>query len=151
MSKLPHRIVWLFGLGYFLAYAPYVSAVKSVTGGGTSGVFVLPGVIAGTILTLTLLVALLGWHEHLEGRFSAHTIASGIATAAIIATTTLAFSFDGISILLALLLMRGGVLIIAPVVDALSGRRVRWFSRVALGLSLTAIAIALADVESYAM
>ncbi|HYH08119.1 MAG TPA: hypothetical protein VEK11_13765 [Thermoanaerobaculia bacterium] len=150
MQKLPHRIVWLFGFGYFLAYAPYVTAVKSATR-GAAGLFLLPGVIAGTILTLTLLVAMLGWHQHLEGRFSAPTIASGIATAGIIAATTLAYSFDGISILLALLLMRGGVLIVAPVADALAGRQVRWFSRVALGLSLAAIAVVLADVKSYAI
>lgn len=149
--KLPHRVVWLFALCYFLAYAPYVAAVKSVTADGTPGMFLLPGVIAGTILTLTLLLAVLGWFAHLGGRFAPQTIVSGIATAAIIATTTIAYSFDGISILLALLLMRGGVLVLAPVIDALSGRHVRWFSRVALGLSLGAIALALANVPSYAI
>jgi drug/metabolite transporter (DMT)-like permease len=41
-----------------------------------------------------------------------------------------------------MLLMRGGVLVIAPIVDALSRRRVQWPSWVALGLSLGAVAVA---------
>lgn len=150
-GKLPHRIVWLFGLGYFAAYAPYVASVKSLTTGGAPGMFLLPGIIAGTALTLALLIALLGWHRYLGGRFSPAVIASGMATAVIIATTTIAYSFNGISIVLALLLMRGGVLVVAPIVDTLGGRRVRWFSRAALLLSLAAIAVALADVQSYAI
>ena len=48
---------------------------------------------------------------------------SGVATAVIIGTTTLNYTFVGISILFALLLMRGGVLILAPVVDTLLGRQ----------------------------
>jgi protein-tyrosine-phosphatase len=74
---------------------------------------------------------------------------SGFGTAVIIATTTLAFTFTGISILFALLLMRGGVLIIAPAVDLLFKRRVRWFSWVALGLTLPALAITFIDVNNY--
>ena len=62
------------------------------------------------------------------------TLGSGLATAVIIGTTTLNYTSAGISILLALLLMRGGVLAIAPVVDALSGRRIRPQSWVALAL-----------------
>ncbi len=150
--KLPHRIVWLFGFGYFLAYAPYAASVKEATQGGTSGFFLLPGAIAGTVVLLPLLIVALGFHRHLGcEKFSWSVIASGIGTASIIATTTIASSFSGISIVLALLLMRGGVLALAPVVDPAAGRRVRWFSRVALGLSLTAVAIALSDVKSYAM
>ena len=52
----------------------------------------------------------------------ARMLISGVATAVIIGTTTLNYTFVGISILFALLLMRGGVLILAPVVDTLLGR-----------------------------
>ena len=41
-----------------------------------------------------------------------------------------------------MLLMRGGLLVMAPLVDALSGRRVRWFSWVAFLLSLGALFVA---------
>ena len=39
-----------------------------------------------------------------------------------------------------MLMMRGGVLVLAPIVDAVSRRRVQWPSWVALGLSLGAVA-----------
>jgi drug/metabolite transporter (DMT)-like permease len=41
-----------------------------------------------------------------------------------------------------MLLLRGGVLILAPVIDVLSGRRVRWFSLIGLLLSLSALLVA---------
>ena len=74
-----------------------------------------------------------------------------MATAVIIATTTLNYTFVGISILFALLLMRGGVLILAPIVDTLLGRRVGTGSWVALGFSFLALGIAFAEVGGYQM
>jgi ABC-type multidrug transport system fused ATPase/permease subunit len=47
--------------------------------------------------------------------------------------------------------MRGGVLVIAPAVDTIFGRRVRWFSWCALALSFAAVLVALADVNNYRM
>ena len=44
-------------------------------------------------------------------------VVSGVATAAIIYTTTLMFTFSGVSIVLAMLIMRGGVLVLAPLMD----------------------------------
>jgi protein-tyrosine-phosphatase len=76
---------------------------------------------------------------------------SGLCFAIIIATTTLAYTFDGISIVFALLLMRGGVLIIAPITDALCQRHVHWNSWVALALSLTALGVVCTGVGSYSL
>ena len=45
--------------------------------------------------------------------------------------------------------MRGGVLILAPSVDLIFGRSVRWFSWVALGLTVPALLLALIDVNNY--
>ena len=64
-------------------------------------------------------------------------------------TTTLAFSFGGLSIVLVLVLLRGGTLIIAPVVDRIVGRRVRWFSWAAMFTSLLAVSVVLADAANY--
>jgi protein-tyrosine-phosphatase len=50
-----------------------------------------------------------------------------------------------------LVLFRGGILIVAPLVDALGRRRVRWFSWAALVLSLAALAVTLGDVNGYRM
>jgi protein-tyrosine-phosphatase len=79
------------------------------------------------------------------------TLLSGLGFAVIIGTTTLAYTFNGVSILLALLMMRGGVLILAPIVDGLFKREVRWFSWTALVLSFMALAVALTDVQGYQM
>ena len=73
------------------------------------------------------------------------TFLSGLCIATIIGTTTLAFSFSGISILFVLVLLRGGVLIIGPIVDASLNRSVRWFSWTAMAVSLLAMLVALAD------
>ena len=70
------------------------------------------------------------------------TLLSGICTAGVIATTTLAYTFAGISIVFMMLLMRGGVLILAPIVDRLTGRSVRWYSTVGLVLSINALLVA---------
>ena len=73
------------------------------------------------------------------------TLMSGLCTSGIIATTTLAYTFGKVSVVFVALLMRGGVLVIAPVIDRISKRRVRWFSWVALGLSLAALVAAFAS------
>ncbi|HEX6160041.1 MAG TPA: hypothetical protein VF111_07730 [Thermoanaerobaculia bacterium] len=149
MKKQPHRIIWAFALGYFIAYAPYAGLVKALTSGRMpgfdpirSGFELLPSVLAGTIVVLPLYALLLGWWRHAE-RPSGPVIVSGVGTAIIITTTTLAYTFHGVSILFALLLLRGGVLIFAPIVDVLCGRKVRWFSGVALVISLSAVLLAI--------
>jgi protein-tyrosine-phosphatase len=123
--------IWGLALGYFIFYAPYGFLTKVLTtrlwpgiDGPVSGFRLLPAVIIST---------------------------AGLGTAIIIGTTTLAFTFTAVSIVFALLLMRGGVLIIAPLVDHLFKRRVRWFSWVALALTLPALLITLADVNNYRM
>jgi protein-tyrosine-phosphatase len=79
------------------------------------------------------------------------TFLSGVCMATIMGTTTLAFTFGGLSIVLVLVLLRGGTLIIAPTVDYIVGRRVRWFSWAAMLVSLAAVLVALADASSYTL
>jgi hypothetical protein len=102
----------------------------------------------------------MGWWRHASHRSIAGrsvpfpgrwTFLSGLATAAVIATTTLAYSFEGVSIVFVMLLMRGGVLVLAPLVDAVSQRSVRWFSWVGLALSLSAVLVAFAEEGGYAI
>jgi protein-tyrosine-phosphatase len=71
--------------------------------------------------------------------------------ATIMGTTTLAFTFGGLSIVVVLVLLRGGTLIIAPIVDRIVGRRVRWFSWTAMFVSLAAVLMALSDAASYTL
>jgi protein-tyrosine-phosphatase len=165
-SNDPARIFWL-AFGYFAFYIPYSAMTKALSqgllpgqDGPVAGFLILP---ATTIATSAGLLAVMtmagGWSSLGRWRLGPLNIPtvrvlpliSGLATAVIIATTTLNYTSTGISILLALLLMRGGVLSLAPVVDAAFGRRVRASSWVALGLSFLAICLALSDVNGYQM
>jgi len=118
---------------------------------GISGFTLLPVSTTASLVGMFLFLTLKKWWRYaghrevlgvrvpVPGRW---TLVSGLCSAAIIGTTTLAYTLPGASIVFMMLLMRGGVLVLAPVVDALTGRRVRWPSWVALGLSLAALGVA---------
>jgi hypothetical protein len=152
--KRVDRTIWLFGLGYFIAYTPYAGLVKALSAGklpgmaGIDGLVLLPSVLAGTLVTLPIFVLLLGWWRYLRVP-PLPVILSGFGTALIIATTTLAYAFHGISVLFALLLLRGGMLIIAPITDLIGRRRVRWFSSVALVISLSAVLLGIIATNNH--
>lgn len=158
-KPLPEWAIWLFALGYLIGYAPYSALTKALSKGlapslrpAISGIALLPLSSVASVAAAVLLLAVTGWwraatqHEilgrkiHAPGRY---TLLSGLCSSAIILTTTLAYTIDGASIVFMMLLLRGGVLVIAPTVDLVTGRRVRWFSWVALGLSLGALLLAL--------
>lgn len=156
--------IWALGLGYFAFYTPYSGLIKAVTSGllssknTVSGSVLLPSTLVATALVMPLFITVMGWWKFVRvrhiGRMAVpyprwQTILSGICFATIIATTTLAYSFKGVSIVLALLLMRGGILIMAPLIDWAFRRRVRWFSWTGLALSLMALLIAFLDVHEY--
>jgi len=157
--------IWWFAFGYAACYAPYSAMTKALTGGllpqmdrGLSGFELLPATVMMSVAGMfTFLTAARWWRFASSGRvFGARvprptrfTFLSGLCTAAIIGTTTLAYTFDGVSIVFVMLLMRGGVLIIAPIVDALSQRKTRWFSWVGLGLSLAALVLAFSEEGGY--
>jgi len=159
--------IWGLALGYFSFYAPYAALIKATTSGllpstrgAVKGFEVLPSTVIGTSFVLLAAATLFGWWKYAGRRriFGVNIIwpdklvfLSGFGTAIIIGTTTLAYTFTGISIVFAILLLRGGVLILAPAVDLIFRRRVRWFSWVALALSFAAVFVALADVNNYQM
>lgn len=119
--------------------------------GGISGFELLPVTTMASLVGMFVFISAMRWWKF-AGRkqiFGASvplpniwTFSSGLCTAGIIATTTLAYTFKGVSIVFMILLMKGGVLTIAPVVDFISRRKVRWFSWVALLLSLSALFVA---------
>jgi hypothetical protein len=148
--------VW--AIGYFACYAPYSAMAKYVTGGAgptgapaLGGFEILPATTMASLLGMLVFISVLGWWKDAgrtqvlgisvprPGRW---TFLSGLCTAAIIGTTTLAYTFEGVSIVFMMLLMRGGVLILAPVVDAFARRKVRWFSWIGLALSFSAVGVA---------
>lgn len=159
--------IWWFALGYFAAYAPYSAMTKALsTGLHPDAAEPIPGPMLLPIATLTSLVIMIvfltamGWWKYATQRTIAGrsfpvptrwTALSGVCTSVILTTTTLAYTFEGVSIVFVMLLMRGGVLIIAPVVDALTGRKARWFSWVGLAFSLAALVAAFSERGGYAI
>lgn len=165
MSRRFNLGIWGLSFGYFIFYLPYISLIKIIATGlwpgnhqTVSGFELLPAAIIATAVVMPLIIMFLGWWRHASRREffglripcpSPWLFLSGTATAIIIGTTTLAYTFKGIPLVLAMVLLRAGVLLIAPGVDLVFKRRVRWFSWVALGLSGAALAVALADVGNY--
>jgi hypothetical protein len=164
-TKREHTLgIWALTLGYFLSYIPYSGLSKAVTSGLFTGgqlipgAQVLPAAAVSTAITVLLFVSVMGWWRYGRKRrlFGLNivfprpeTFISGIGFAAIIITTTLAYSFSGVSIILALVLMRAGVLIMSPLIDRVFRRRVRWFSWAGLVFSLLALAISFSDIHGY--
>src|SRR5258706_131018 len=122
LTKREHTLsVWLFSSAYFLFYIPYSALTKAITsspsqrGRQLSGFELLPSTVIATSILMLAFVSVMGWWTHAGKRSvlgvsvpfpRVETVISGIAFALIIATTTLAFSFSGSSILFSLVLMR---------------------------------------------
>jgi len=157
--------IWGLGLGYFLFYTPYSGLTRALSSGiltgphrPLQGTVLLPASVMAVVVGMLGFITVVDWwkyagHRQLLGisiPFPRRlTFLSGICMATIMGTTTLAFAFDGVSIVLVLVLLRGGVLIIAPLVDAIVGRRVRWFCWAAMLISLMAVVIVLSDAANY--
>lgn len=156
--------IWGLGLGYYLFYTPYSGLTKALSNGVIPGVGAVPGTALlpasamATAVCMYGFITVAGWWKYAGRRefFGVSvpfprrlTFLSGVCMATIIGTTTLAFTFGGVSIVLVLVLLRGGILIIAPAVDAFTGRRVRWFSWAAMLFSLLAVLVVLADASNY--
>src|SRR6185436_19735621 len=159
--------IWALGLGFYLFYTPYSGLTKALSSGLLTGTHVpvrgtvlLPVSAIATVVGMLGFITATGWWKYARRReffgisvpFPRRlTFLSGICMATIMGTTTLAFTFGGLSIVLVLILLRAGTLIIAPTVDAIVGRRVRWFSWAAMFMSLAAVVVALNDAASYTL
>ncbi len=151
--------IWIWAFGYFAAYVPYSALTKLLTSGQMPGMTkdlvigsseMLPiSAIAAVIGAFTFLSIMRWWkyaHHIKIGGLSIPvptkwTFLSGCCSTFIIATTTLAYTFEGVSIVFVMLLMRGGLLVLGPVIDIMRKRTVRWFSWVAFVLSVLALLI----------
>ncbi len=157
MSGAPRHVsIWLWAFGYFACYAPYSLLTKALSDGRLGaripGNMILPMSTFASFLAMVFFLWRTGWWKSAGrrpiGRFQVPwptrwTALSGLCGATILTTTTLAYTFEGVSIVFMMLLMRGGMLAMAPIVDAISGRRVQWVSWVALGLTLSSLLVAL--------
>src|SRR5689334_1804044 len=157
--------IWALGLGYYISYTPYSGLTKALssgllTGRPVDGPVLLPISAIATVVGMLGFITVMGWWKYAGRRefFGVQvpfprrlTFFSGVCLATIMGTTTLAFTFGGLSIVLVLVLLRGGTLIIAPIVDRIVGRRVRWFSWTAMFVSLAAVFTALSEGSTYTL
>lgn len=142
---------------YFFAYVPNIVALKLITsrvhpqlGRPLTGLETLPITLILNMLMTYLFIWLSGWHRDAHGVVlggrrlpvpTRYTALSAVGTALVLFTVPLSFTFPDVSIPFMQLLMRGDILLIAPVVDLLFGRRVRWWSWVALLMVAAAILV----------
>ena len=158
--------IWALGLGFYVFYTPYSGLTKALsngllpTNGPVKGTVLLPISAVATVVGMLGFITVMRWWKYAGRRefFGVQipfprrlTFLSGVCMATIMGTTTLAFTFGGLSIVLVLVLLRGGTLIIAPIVDHIVGRRVRWFSWTAMFVSLAAVLFALSDASNYVL
>lgn len=142
---------------YLIAYLPNVIITKLITsiphrglGRPLTGLETLPAsLIMNAVLTYAF-IWLSGWHRDAHAVKlgdvrvpvpTRYTLLSGVGTALVLFTVPLSFTFKGVSIPFIQLLMRGDILIIAPLVDLMFGRQVRWWSWTALAMVIVAVAI----------
>jgi hypothetical protein len=148
--------IWWWALGYFAAYAPYSALTKALSegrlGAPVRGNTILPLSTFASLLAMLAFLAATGWWRSAGRRRvgpwslpfpSRWTALSGLCGATILTTTTLAYTIAGVSIVFMMLLLRGGMLAMAPLVDRLSGRPVQWISWVATALTLSSLLVAL--------
>jgi len=144
---------------YLLSYLPNVIATKLITsvphaglGRPLTGLETLPASLIVSMVTTYTFIWLARWHRDAHSvrlgtirlpRPTRYTLVSGIGTAFILFTVPLSFTIPHVSIPFMQLLMRGDILVIAPLVDFVFGRRVRWWSWVALALVLVALLVTL--------
>lgn len=122
-------------IGYFFFYVVTGVAVKYFMGSADAGYpgmkgmeYLVYSTIGGTLICLAVVLAL-GWyriksvHRVQVGRFSfpselMYIIPSGICTAVVIPTTTLMYTLP-ISVMVAMLIMRGSIIVISRIVDSI--------------------------------
>lgn len=167
--------MFLLCLGYFASYVPYTVLTKMATKGlfdgmagtqyekGIANWSIQPIMALATFIAMFSFISIAGWWKHARKHVFCgismpwphwFTLISGICTAGQILTTTLAYTYKE-SIVFAMLLMRGGVLIMAPWIDKyitsyVTGkkRKITWPAVIALLLSLGALIVAFAEKAS---
>lgn len=153
-SRFPLELIVL---AYLLLYLPYFVLVRwlalnpsEALGRPMTGLEILPASQILSGIATAAFVWIAGWwrhaHQRRVGRLSVvvptwWTFLSGLCTALVLVTVPLSVTFPGVSIPFIQLLMRGDVLVIAPLVDIAAGRKVRWYSWSALLLVLIGLAV----------
>jgi hypothetical protein len=151
--------IGLIAIFYVLAWIPYITltkaastVVESAAGEPLRGLQILPAFLIFFTVANYIFIWASGWWK-LTNRIqflgltipapSRFTLIAGFGAAALMVTVPLSFTFVGVSIPFMQLLMRGDVLLVAPLIDRIVGRRVRWYSWTALALVAAGMGVAL--------
>jgi len=138
-------------VGYFVFYVITGLTVKYFlsTGPGRPGLhgleFLVYSTAGGTLIAMSVVLALRWYRIDAEPRALYYIIPSGVCTAVVIPTTTLMYTLP-ISVMVAMVIMRGSVIVISRIVDALQikqgilHKEVYWQENVAVGFALGAVA-----------
>lgn len=127
-------------------------SVHSLASGVAANLAILPWSLLFFCLFTCAFIGVSGWHRHARGRLiaglrlpwpTADTAVSGLGSAMMLTSIPLMFSLQEVSVPVILLMMRGGALCMAPIVDLTLGRRIRWASAMALVLVAAGLAVAL--------
>lgn len=122
-----------------------------------TGNTLLPVATVASVVVMLLFLYATGWWKSAHQKLffgvalpvpTRWTALSGLCGATILTTTTLAYTISGVSIVFMMLLLRGGMLAMAPLIDALARRRVQWNSWVATALTLGSLGVALLHREA---
>lgn len=156
LTRLPIEITTLL---YLAMYVPYMMITRALSttpnadlGRPLSGLESLPATLIISTVMLGVFVWLSGWwksaHHIMVGGWripfpTKWTALAGVGTSLLLFTVPLSLTFEGVSIPFIQLIMRGDVLVIAPLVDLISGRKVRWYSWVALAMVCVALGLTL--------
>ncbi|HKT00247.1 MAG TPA: hypothetical protein VJT31_12010, partial [Rugosimonospora sp.] len=157
--------MFALGIGYFLSFTPYSALAKAMSSGLLPGMHrpvtgpeLLPSSALGLLAGMVIFLLISGWWRQARtrqlGRWripfpGRETARSAFFMSLIVGTTTLNFSFVGVSILFVLVLERLETIVLAPSIDLIRRRRIRTYSWIALGLCALAAAVTLADVHNY--
>lgn len=137
---------------YLLVQAGYVVLTRLSSDDGAGGLAILPySLLVFLVLTFGF-IWLSGWHRDAHQRRilgislpvpARETLFSGIGSAMMLCSIPMSYSLAGVSIPLILVLLRGGVLAAAPLVDLVHRRRIHWASLSALLLVAAALVVVL--------
>ena len=157
-AALPLESWVLFYLLLYLSNAMITKLLTSTDQPGVgrplTGLETMPASLIISLVLTYIFIRLSGWRRDAHGRMfmgrripvpTKYTFISGIGTAFILFTVPLSFTIQDVSIPFMQLLMRGDILVIAPMVDFMFRRKVRWWSWTALGMVLIAMSITLVD------
>jgi hypothetical protein len=137
---------------YLLVQVAYVVLTRLTSGDGAGGLAILPYSLLVLLVLTFAFIWLSGWHRDARQRriLGLHvpvpgreTLVSGIGSAMMLCAIPMSYSLAGISIPLILVLLRGGVLAAAPLVDLAHRRRIHWASLLALLLVFAALVVVL--------